>query len=69
MGVASSCSPPQVVLWGMLLWARESLPLPLLVDSSANDSFIDKSLARQAGLTVELPELKVVRARTGYALN
>lgn len=63
MGAASSGPPPtQVVLRGTLLWARESLPLSFLVDLGADDSFMNQSLARQAGLpTVMLAEPKVVR--------
>lgn len=70
MNIASSCSPPpRVVLRGKLLWARESLPLPLLVDSGADDSFIDESLAMQAGLpTVALWEPKSVQDLNGRLL-
>lgn len=65
MGVTSSCPPPmQLVLRGTLLWAQESLPLSLLVDSGADDSFIDELLARHVGLpTIALAEPKVGGAK------
>lgn len=44
-------------------------PLWLLVDSGADDSFIDESLARQAGLPLEaLSEPKMVLDLDGRAL-
>lgn len=57
-GTLLSCaSPSQVVLQGTYLWAYEKLPLTLLVDSGADDSFNDENLAKQAGLPlVELLE-------------
>lgn len=53
----------------MLLWAQKKLPLSLLVDSGADDSFIDKSLARQVGLPLEaLSEPKTVLDLDGRTL-
>lgn len=52
-----------------MLWARESLALSLLVDSGADGSFIDKNLARQAGLPlVEFSEPKAVLDLDGRTL-
>lgn len=51
----SSCPPPSscLVLPGTLLWSHNSLSLPLLVDSGADDSFIDENLAKQARIPIE----------------
>lgn len=52
---------PVVLLFLSLLWARETLPITLLVDSGADDSFINANLAQQVGLPLErLPEPKMV---------
>lgn len=69
-GALSSCASPLRVLFeGTLLWAYEKLPLKLLVDSGADDSFIDENLARQAGLPlVELPEPKEILDLNGHTL-
>lgn len=65
-----SCpSPSRVVLHRTLLWAHEKLPLSLLINSGADDSFIDGNLARQAGLpVVELTDPKTVLDLNGGTL-
>lgn len=69
-GALSSCASPLRVLFeGTVLWAYEKLPLKLLVDSGADDSFVDENLARQAGLPlVELPEPKEILDLNGHTL-
>lgn len=59
---ASSCPPSsRLVLQGKLIWGRESLPLSLLIDSGTEDSFLDETVARQAGVPlVTLPEPKTI---------
>lgn len=52
----------------MLLWQQEKLS-PFLVDSGTDDSFIDESLVRRAGLPiVSLAEPKEVLALDGRPL-
>lgn len=36
-----------------LLWLHDSISLPFLVDSSADDSFIDHDFAKQANLAIK----------------
>lgn len=68
--VVSACpSSPRLILQGRLLWGDSSLPVPLIVDSGANDCFIDKTLAREAGLPlVKLPEHRTVHDLNGRTL-
>lgn len=56
----SSCvpSPSHLVLSGTLLWAHETLSLSFLVDSGANESFMDESLAKQARIPIEAKQAK-----------
>lgn len=58
-----------LVLQGVLMWGSSSLPVPFLVDSGADDSFIDEQLAKQAGLPlVALPEPRTVFNLNGRPL-
>lgn len=68
--VVSSCqSSSRVQLPGTLLWGNERLSLTFLIDSGADDSFIDERLARSAGLPLEaLTEPKRVQALDGRVL-
>lgn len=67
MGVVSHSLPaaPCMILPGTLLWDHHSLPLPLLVDSGANDCFLDETLARRSHIPVEV----LARPRTIHDLN
>lgn len=50
-----------MILPGTLLWVQEELSVSFLIESGANDFFLDERLARQAGLPLEtLPEAKMV---------
>lgn len=53
--VVSPCPSPssRLMVPGTLLWAHNSLPLSLLVDSGADDNFTDECLARQAHIPIE----------------
>ena len=55
MNPTSSLSNPQsrMQLEATLCWDQQSLPLCALVDSGADDSFIDSNLAAQAGILSE----------------
>lgn len=59
----SACpSSFRLVLPGTLLWASGSLPVSCLVNSGADDCFLDEALASQMGLLpVRLAEPRVVR--------
>lgn len=58
----------QSILMPDLLWGSASLPVPLLVDSGADDLFINDSLARQARLPlVELPKPRTLLDLNGGA--
>lgn len=49
-----SCSTPQrLQLQSTLYWSRESLPLVALVDSGADDNFIDANIVSQANIPLE----------------
>lgn len=67
---ASSRSlPSRLILPGTLFGGESSLPVDLLIDSGADDSFIDETLARQAGLPlVRLAEPRVVQDLDGRTL-
>lgn len=52
------------------MWGDSSLLVPLMVDSSADDSFIDEVLGRRADLSVvELPEPCTVQDLDGRMLH
>lgn len=54
---------------GTLLWAQKTLPLTLLIDSGADDSFNDANLVQQVGLLLEsLPQAKTVLDLDGRML-
>lgn len=63
-------SPPlHVQLPAFLLWSQQTLPLPTLVDSGADDNFIDSDLVLQADiLTEEINPPKDVKALGGKLL-
>ena len=51
---------------GMLRWSHDSLPIQVLIDSGADDNFIDDELAGQANIpTVALSKPKEVLAIEG----
>lgn len=66
----SACVPSsRLILRGTLLWGNSSLPVPFMVDSGADDSFIDENVARHAGLPlVELTEPRTVQDLNGRTL-
>lgn len=68
---ASSRSPSsRLVLPWKLLWEEGSIPVSLLFVSGADDSFIDETLAKQAGLPlVELAQPRVVQDLDGRTLE
>lgn len=55
MSTASSYTAPPscLTLPGTLLWSHGSLPLSLLINSGADDNFLDEGLARQARIPIE----------------
>ncbi|KAL7378084.1 hypothetical protein ABVT39_008267 [Epinephelus coioides] len=46
-------SPARITVPSCLLWGRESLPLKVLIDSGADESFIQDELATQLNLPLE----------------
>lgn len=53
----------------VLLWRNSLLPVPFLIDSGTDDSFLDESLARQASPPqVELAETHTVQGLNGRTL-
>ena len=64
-------SPPQrLQLRGTVIWAHVSFPLEVLVDSGADDNFIDSCLVSQLSLPSEpLPTAKDVVALDGKLLG
>lgn len=65
------CLPSVVALdsAGKASLGRFLPPVPLMVDSGADDSFIDETLARQAGLPlVELDQPRVIQDLNGRTL-
>lgn len=64
-----SCpSPSRVVLHRTLLWAHEKLPLSFLINSGANDSFIDLKSGKAGLPVVELTDPKTVLDLNGRTL-
>lgn len=39
---------PRTILKGTLLWGKDSLLVPFMIDLAVDDSFIDATLAKQA---------------------
>ena len=70
VSLASTCpKSSRLILQGVFLWGDSSLPVPLMVDSGADDSFIDEALAKQAGLpVVQLPEPRTIQDLDGRTL-
>lgn len=59
-----------MVLPSTLLWDHDSLPLSLLVDSGADDCFIDETLAKHAYILVEvLSELRTILDLNGKPIT
>lgn len=64
--VTTACAPTsRLVLEGTLLWGKDSLRVPFMVDSGADNSFIDATLAKQA----RIPLAKLAEPRTVQDLN
>ena len=70
MSQSSVCSsPPRLVIKGTISWDLISRPLSILVDSGADDNFIDSSLATQVHIPCQLlPHPKEVFALDGRLL-
>ena len=65
-----SSSPNRISVPSCLLWGRDSLPIQVLIDSGADDSFIDSDLAKQLDLPLEpLPVPKDVTALDGRLMT
>lgn len=64
-----SFSPPRPPLNATLLWQTQELPLFVLIDSGADESFIDRSVVKQMGIETEpLNHPLVARALNGKLL-
>lgn len=68
--VTSACAPsPRLVLEGTLMWGNDSVSVPFMIDSGADDSFIDSELATRARIPlVELSEPRQVQDLNGRTL-
>ena len=49
---AANSSPPRLQLPASLLWHSQSLHLTALIDSGADENFIDRNAAEQLGLEI-----------------
>lgn len=55
MSLSSFCSSPsRLTIKGTVSWDQSSRSLSILVDSGADDNFIDSSFASQAGIPCQL---------------
>lgn len=62
-------SPPCLILKGTISWTPSTLPISILVDSGADDNFIDSDFAAQSGIPSQLlPHPKRVFALDGRML-
>lgn len=65
-----SRSPPHMVVPSSILWQKINSPITVLIDSSADDSFICTGLVQQLQLPLEpLPSPKRVSALDGCHIS
>lgn len=59
-------STPRLILKGTISWTPSTLPISILVDSGADDNFIESDFAAQSGIPSQLlPHPKRVFALDG----
>lgn len=70
--ISPNSTPPRskrIQVQGMLRWSHDTLPVQVLIDSGADDSFIDYELVSQANIpTIALSEPQEVLALDGKQL-